>query len=95
MKAGDEITFDGKTYVAAEAEFIARLMGLRFDSDGWWRGVCDYCTDVCQIDRGSCIKNLYRDATGDEGLSTCIKDTPPVYLFLKPEPRQPITGEPK
>ena len=84
MKPGDEIVVDGKTYVAAEAKNIELLFGFRINETGWGR-MCNYCTDACKIERGGCIRFLYRKQTKDQSLSPCSTDDPRVYFFLKPE----------
>lgn len=82
MKPGDEIVVNGKVYVAGEAEIIKRLFS---DGKGGWSGVCNYCTDVCKIERGGCIRYMYRKLTFDESIGLCAGDSPQVFLFLKPE----------
>ena len=80
MKPGDEITVNGKVYVAGDAEFLSLLLGLRTDRINW-KAVCQYCMDACQSSR-NCIATLNR-RTGGDPLGCGLNKT---YFFLKPDP---------
>ena len=91
MKAGDEITVNGKVYIAGDARLLRILLGFAPDAQVW-KVVCDYCKQACKLDR--CLATLYDEEVG-RLVAACGYYDNPNYFFLKPEPQQPITGESK
>lgn len=84
MRAGDEVIFGGKTYVAADAKLIQAMFNLSAN----WMQVCGYCKKVCQSD--VCISLLRRRFDHADNPLFC--STYKTHFFLKP---QRLTGESK
>lgn len=97
MKAVDEITVNGKVYVAADMELLAKLMGIKFPRDPASGTFCGYCLTACKATR--CVRISYREENklSYSQMLPCDYVLSPFYFFLKPEPepQQPITGESK
>ena len=87
MKPGDEIMFEGKTYVAGDVKLLRLLLGCQNTTN--WIEVCGYCKKACRM--GTCIATLRRYYQPEEKPLFC--STYETYYFLKPQ--QPITGESK
>ena len=85
MKAGDEITVNGKTYVAADMELLAKLMGIKFPRDPVSVVFCGYCMTACKATR--CVRVSYREENKLKysQMPPCDCVLSPFYFFLKPE----------